>query len=166
MFNIILPIFSILLYTYLDNLIVKSIPNMEYRIRIISIFHCGITVFFSIFYLINLFSSNIFVYIIYIISPGYFILDFRYLLKKSDLIVAPDTGLLHLADFLGVRALGIFGPTKVDKHGPFWVQENKREAFQVDCPHNYQKKHGRNNKNNCMFKLTPEMVYTKILENL
>lgn len=84
MFNIILPIFSILLYTYLDNLIVKSIPNMEYRIRVISIFHCGITVFFSIFYLINLFSSNIFVYIIYIISPGYFILDFRYLLKKSD----------------------------------------------------------------------------------
>ncbi|HXX81672.1 MAG TPA: glycosyltransferase family 9 protein [Thermodesulfovibrionales bacterium] len=37
--------------------------------------------------------------------------EFLRLLKASDLLISVDSGPLHLADALGVRAIGIFGPT-------------------------------------------------------
>ena len=105
-----------------------------------------------------------------LVAPRWDLLATAYLITKSRVVVAPDTGLLHLADFLGVLSVGIFGPTSVDLHGAFWVPANKRNAFQVDCPHHYQKTHGRKQEKsaqqNCMFKLTPEMVYTRILKCL
>jgi hypothetical protein len=33
------------------------------------------------------------------------------LLEKSDLVISVDAGPLHLADKLGLRTIGIFGPT-------------------------------------------------------
>lgn len=37
--------------------------------------------------------------------------EFLKLLEASDLLISVDSGPLHLADALGVRAIGIFGPT-------------------------------------------------------
>ncbi|MFH0898573.1 MAG: glycosyltransferase family 9 protein [bacterium] len=96
------------------------------------------------------------------VVPSWDLLTTAYLIKKASLVLAPDTGLLHMADFLGTQAIGIFGPTKAERHGPFWVYDNKKNVFQVSCPHDYQKTHGSDTKNSCMFKLTPEMVYTRI----
>lgn len=54
-----------------------------------------------------------------------------YLIKKSALVIAPDTGLLHLADFLGTPALGLFGPTDKKRSGPFWSTVNQKLTVQT-----------------------------------
>ena len=102
------------------------------------------------------------------ISPSWDLLSIGYLIKKSHLIVAPDTGLLHLADFLGALSIGIFGPTNAKKHGPFLSDKNQKNVLQVCCPHLYKKTHSHckniEDNNNCMYKLKPNQVYKKILK--
>jgi lipopolysaccharide heptosyltransferase I len=75
------------------------------------------------------------------ILPPFDLIAITYLIKKAALVIAPDTGVLHLADFLGTPSLGIYGPTTVEKHGPFLVTENQRNAIQVTCPHRARKHH-------------------------
>jgi lipopolysaccharide heptosyltransferase I len=41
------------------------------------------------------------------------------LLSRCALMVAPDTGPLHLAAALGIPALGLYGPTRVERNGPY-----------------------------------------------
>ena len=108
------------------------------------------------------------------LAPSWDLLTTSYLIKKSDLLVAPDTGVLHIADFLGKKSIGIFGPTFAKKHGPFLLDENIENVIQVNCPHHYQKTHGNMKKNkqkdrtqwDCMYKLSPEMLLTTILQIL
>lgn len=91
--------------------------------------------------------------------PAWDLITMTHLIKQAQFLVAPDTGLLHLADFLGTTAIGIFGPTSKEKHGPFWSTLNKTACLQVHCPHTYQKTHGNNPNLNCMARLTPEQVF-------
>ena len=101
-------------------------------------------------------------------------METTYLISKSSLLIAPDTGLLHIADFLGQKSIGIFGPTSLKKHGPFLSSANIKNAIQVNCPHYYQKTHGKIGKNNkkdsikhdCMYKLSSESLFKKILQVL
>lgn len=83
-----------------------------------------------------------------------------FLLSRAELLVAPDTGLLHIADFLGTKTIGIFGPTSAKQHGPFLNTINKDNIIQINCPHTYQKTHG--NPGKCMLSLTPEVLLDKI----
>ncbi len=107
-------------------------------------------------------------------APSWNLISTNYLISKSSLLVAPDTGLLHIADFLEKKAIGIFGPTSSKKHGPFLSASNIKNAIQVNCPHHYQKTHGNIGKNNkkysikhdCMYKLSPESLFKKILQVL
>jgi ADP-heptose:LPS heptosyltransferase len=41
------------------------------------------------------------------------------LLARARLMIANDTGPLHLAAALGTPALGLFGPTRAVRNGPF-----------------------------------------------
>jgi ADP-heptose:LPS heptosyltransferase len=41
------------------------------------------------------------------------------LLRRSALMVANDTGPLHLAAALGTPSLGLFGPTRAERNGPY-----------------------------------------------
>jgi len=108
------------------------------------------------------------------LAPQWDLITTTYLISQAKLLIAPDTGLLHIADFLGNKTIGIFGPTKFKKHGPFLLQENIDHAIQVACPHYYQKHHRRklqfykkaSNKDNCMYTLSPETLYEKILNIL
>ncbi|MFA5306118.1 MAG: lipopolysaccharide heptosyltransferase I [Candidatus Babeliales bacterium] len=75
------------------------------------------------------------------ILPPFDLISIAHLIKKSALVIAPDTGVLHLTDFLGIPSLGIFGPTTVEKHGPFLSHRNQQNAIQVTCPHIARKQH-------------------------
>lgn len=41
------------------------------------------------------------------------------LLRRSGLVVAADTGPLHLAAAVGTATLGLFGPTRAERNGPY-----------------------------------------------
>ncbi|MFC1894970.1 glycosyltransferase family 9 protein, partial [Candidatus Dependentiae bacterium] len=75
------------------------------------------------------------------ICPPWDLVKISYFIKKSELLIAPDTGLLHIADFLYKKTIGIFGPTNAKVHGPFFKKENINNAIQIKCPHFYQKTH-------------------------
>ncbi|HBS47667.1 TPA: hypothetical protein DEO28_04885 [Candidatus Dependentiae bacterium] len=100
------------------------------------------------------------------IPPKMDLNDYAYLISKSLLLVAPDTGFLHMADFLQVKTIAIFGPTSAKMHGPFILTENIENAIQVPCCHFRQKTHGKNNEENCMAALKAETVFEKILKLL
>ena len=105
------------------------------------------------------------------IAPKWDLLSTSYLIQKSSLLIAPDTGLLHIADFLQIKTIGIFGPTSAKKHGPFLLDTNIKNAIQIKCPHYYQKTHGNPKEKtvkdsiqaNCMYKLSQEDLFEKIL---
>lgn len=97
-----------------------------------------------------------------LIAPGWDLLTTAQLLKQASLFFAPDTGLLHLADFLGTKIIALFGPTLAVKHGPFLHDDNRRYAQQASCSHFYKKIH-TNQKTiddlaNCMYTLAPRQV--------
>jgi heptosyltransferase I len=107
-------------------------------------------------------------------TPNWNLLTTSYLISKSSLLIAPDTGLLHIADFLDTKSIGIFGPTSAKKHGPFLKNSNIANAIQIECPHYYQKTHGENDKKNknsgkqqnCMYKLSSQDLLNKISQIL
>ena len=94
-----------------------------------------------------------------LVAPPWNLITTAHLLKKAYLLVAPDTGILHLGDFLGINTIGIFGPTLASKHGPFLCQNNRKNNIQVACSHRYKKEHGIND---CMEQLIPKQLFEKI----
>lgn len=93
------------------------------------------------------------------IAPNFNLLQVAHLITCSKVLIAPDTGILHLGDFLGAQTIGFFGPTFAKRHGPFLYKKNIHHAIQIDCPHQYQKSHyGKS----CMAKLTPEQLCQSI----
>ena len=44
------------------------------------------------------------------------------LLRRAALVVASDTGPLHLAAALGTPCLGLYGPTRAERNGPYGVR--------------------------------------------
>jgi heptosyltransferase-1 len=105
------------------------------------------------------------------LTPAWDLNTTAYLISKSGLLIAPDTGLLHLADFLNVATIGIFGPTSKDLQGPFLKNENMRNAIQV---YNFQDSIESNGSNfqkattskSSMYKLQPDMLLKKVLQIL
>ncbi len=93
--------------------------------------------------------------------PTFNLLAMAYLMQKTEVIIAPDTGLLHLADLLGVKSIGLFGPTNAKRHGPFLLQENREHVIQILCDHYYQKTHGE--AGDCMYQLTPDKLYESVM---
>jgi len=88
--------------------------------------------------------------------PKWDLLTMAHIIQKSALLIAPDTGLLHLADFLQTNTIGLFGPTLATKHGPFLHPQNIKNVVQIDCPHRYQKKHGEHD---CMDRFSPDQLF-------
>lgn len=105
----------------------------------------------------------------FFIAPSWDLLTTSYLISKTELFIAPDTGLLHMADFLNKKTIGIFGPTLVKKHGPFFNQANIKNAIQIKCSYLYKRSHKKNKlgtNHNCMYNLTPESLFAKIKQVL
>ncbi len=54
-----------------------------------------------------------------ILAPPTDIDELTALLRRVTLLVANDTGPLHLAAALGTSALGLYGPTRAERNGPY-----------------------------------------------
>lgn len=80
------------------------------------------------------------------------------LIEKSELVISADTGLLHVADVLGVKALSLMGPTA------FGFTTGKQiHTMEVDLPCRPCTKDGRGSCSQdvyqkCMVDITPEKV--------
>jgi heptosyltransferase III len=67
-------------------------------------------------------------------------------IKQCDIIIANDSGPMHIAAALGIPVLGIFGPTDPKGHGPFSPNSGyvlKEELFciicnKLICPYNHE----------------------------
>lgn len=85
-----------------------------------------------------------------------------YVVTRSQGIVSADTGLLHVADLLGVRALALIGPTA------FGFPSNPQvEILEVDLPCRPCTKDGRgkciqNVYQKCMVEITTETVASRV----
>ncbi len=99
----------------------------------------------------------------FVIAPLWDLVTIGALIDKADLLIAPDTGMLHIADFLKTQTLGIFGPTRAVTNGPFLTVGNGAGSLQVNCPHYYEKTHGKEQntmpKGHCMYTLMADTVY-------
>jgi lipopolysaccharide heptosyltransferase I len=93
--------------------------------------------------------------------PAWDLLTVAYTLTKAAVVIAPDTGLLHLADYLAIPAIGLFGPTNKDRHGPFLQPINRVLTLEADCPHRQQKHHGTTD---CMANLAADTVGKQVLK--
>lgn len=85
-------------------------------------------------------------------------------LKEADFFVSNSTGPLHLAVAMGIKVLGLYPNTPglgPDRWGPIGRDESSYLTPKVD-----QSKHLADPLNNDMEKITPEMVFNKIKENL
>lgn len=101
-----------------------------------------------------------------IVAPAWSLDELFAVMKFTDIIIAPDTGLLHIADSLGVATIGLYGPTKISRHGPQITHGNQSNCLQATCPHDYQKNHGLlseySQTQDCMLTITTDMVLEKI----
>lgn len=83
-------------------------------------------------------------------------------ISQANLVISADTGLLHVADILGVKALALIGPTA------FGFPTNKQvKTLEVDLNCRPCTKDGRGHCHQdiyqlCMIDLTPEMVGLEI----
>ena len=80
------------------------------------------------------------------------------LIEKSELVISADTGLLHVADVLGVKALSLMGPTAFG-----FTTGRQIVTMEVDLPCRPCTKDGRGSCSQdvyqkCMVEITPEKV--------
>lgn len=80
------------------------------------------------------------------------------LISKSPLVISADTGLLHVADVLGVKALSLMGPTAFG-----FTKGSQIKTMEINLPCRPCTKDGRGNCSQevyqrCMVDITPERV--------
>ena len=101
------------------------------------------------------------------IAPPWTLEEIFAVIPHATAIVAPDTGLLHIADCMGIATIGIYGPTLVTRHGPLITPGNRAHCFQVNCPHKYEKTHSKSinpgDITDCMLMLGADEVAKKII---
>lgn len=85
------------------------------------------------------------------------------LLKAADVMVANDTGPLHLAAALGTPCVAPYTCTKITLHGPYG-QLNRAVSTQVACAGSYLKQCPNNMI--CMNELTPDKLWPILHEVL
>jgi ADP-heptose:LPS heptosyltransferase len=100
-----------------------------------------------------------------LIAPPWNLHEVAAVQKSAACTIAPDTALLHLADFLGTPTIGIFGPTSTLRNGPWITTGNATYTLQADCPHHHDRVHGSTD---CMADISVAKVFEtiqKVLQN-
>ena len=81
-------------------------------------------------------------------------------MKKSNLFIGNDSGLMHLATASNLPTIALFGPTNDIVYGP-WGEKNL--VIRTKENYNYFKKIKINRNTSYMNSITPEDVYAKII---
>jgi ADP-heptose:LPS heptosyltransferase len=71
-----------------------------------------------------------------VLAPATSIVQMAGLINNCDLIIANDSGPMHIAAALGVPTLGLFGPTDPKFHGPYSENSDyviKEDLFCIIC---------------------------------
>lgn len=55
------------------------------------------------------------------------------IISKSNMLISGDTGLLHIAAGLSVRVIGLYGPTRAERSGPFSRNYHVLKAKNCEC---------------------------------
>jgi heptosyltransferase I len=63
------------------------------------------------------------------VAPETDLRELAFLLQHASLVIAGDTGPLHLAAALGARVVGLFGPTDPRRNGPYGQLDNVVETW-------------------------------------
>ena len=82
------------------------------------------------------------------------------LLKRSRLLITNDSALMHLASYLDLPVVAIFGPTNEEKYGP-WSSQNaivKKDIFCRPC----EKAQCRFGNLRCLTSISPEDVLRQV----
>ncbi len=91
-----------------------------------------------------------------ILAPKTNLPEMTGLIRNCNIIIANDSGPMHIAAALGIPTLGIFGPTNPKNHGPYSPNSTyviKEDLFciicnKLECPYNHE----------CMLQLSNEKV--------
>jgi ADP-heptose:LPS heptosyltransferase len=76
------------------------------------------------------------------------------LLRRARVVVGSDTGPLHLAAAVGTPCVGLYGPTRVEKSGPYGTQH---VAIQAEGPI-HANRHARQRDESPIRRITIEQV--------
>lgn len=91
--------------------------------------------------------------------------ELRALLSFLDLLVAPDTGPLHMAIAIGIRTLSLFASTRSEGVRPLQDQERHRLIQKEGLPHDHIKKKRRRSRAP-MLAITVEEVFREAVSIL
>ena len=89
------------------------------------------------------------------------LMQLAHILQNARLVLGGDTGPVHLAAGLGTRTIMLMGPTDANRNGPYGQTEN---AIEVERPCRYCWKRACIKNEDCLERITVEMVEKKIME--
>ncbi len=79
-----------------------------------------------------------------------------YIIKRADLVISPDTSIIHLAQAMNVPLIALFGPTPPQRCGPLPESNATVLSGEIKCQSLYKKKCDK--KPCCMETIQPEVV--------
>ncbi len=93
-------------------------------------------------------------------------IELLYVLKKAKLVLAPSTGVLHLAASLGTRTIGLYSPIKVQNLKRWGARGAQVELFEpnhIQCPAGKSCLNDKCKYYLCMNKITVTDIFQKIV---
>ena len=81
-----------------------------------------------------------------VIAPGTTIQELAAMIARCKILIANDSGPMHIATAVGTPVLGLFGPTNPYMHGPLgekneWIRLDELECIEcnlLECPRNHE----------------------------
>jgi heptosyltransferase-1 len=64
------------------------------------------------------------------LAPPTNLRELAWILQKAEVVIGGDTGPLHLADALGTKVIGLYGPTDARRNGPYHQPHRVIDRFQ------------------------------------
>jgi len=79
--------------------------------------------------------------------------------ERADLVVANDTGSMHIAVAMGAKVIALFGPTSPEMTGPYGVGNYRIVKSDIECDIPCYDVTCRDNR--CMKRISVEEVFAK-----